>query len=118
SQQRNGAVNLMVRYSIPVFFGTANKKNPTVTWSLATSGDKVTLTAHNSGERRLRISAPFLRRATGKRPSLGARLAGFAPGRSTVSWTVPRRGFATNGSASVTGQSDGGPIQAVASIGR
>ena len=38
SQQRNGSVNLMVRYSIPVFFGAPNKKNPTVAWSIATSG--------------------------------------------------------------------------------
>jgi len=34
-----------------------------------------------------------------------------------VSWTVPRHGFAANGSISVVAQSDGGPIQAVASIG-
>src|ERR1043165_9139521 len=30
AQQRNGSVNLMVRYSIPVFFGAPNKKNPAV----------------------------------------------------------------------------------------
>src|ERR1043165_1629720 len=29
AQQKNGAVNLMVRYSIPVFFGAPNKKQPT-----------------------------------------------------------------------------------------
>jgi len=32
-----------------------------VAWSLAVKGDKVTLTAHNSGDRRLRISALALR---------------------------------------------------------
>src|ERR1041384_6440812 len=63
SQQKNGAVNLMVRYSIPVFFGAPNKKNPAVAWSVTTNGDKVTLTARNSGDRRLRISAPRLRGA-------------------------------------------------------
>lgn len=116
SQQRNGAVNLMVRYSIPVFFGASNKKNPTVTWSVAPNGDKITLTARNSGERRLRISALTLRDAGGKSLSFGSGLAGYALGQSAVSWTVPRRDFTTNGSISVTGQSDGGPIQAVASI--
>jgi len=118
SQQRNGAVNLMVRYSIPVFFGAPNKKNPTVAWSIATSGDKVTLTARNDGERRLRISALSLRDASGKSLSFGNGLAGYALGQSTMSWTVPRRGFTANGSIAVTAQSDGGPIQAVASIGR
>jgi fimbrial chaperone protein len=118
SQQRNGAVNLMVRYSIPVFFGAPNKKNPTVAWSVATNGDKVTLTAHNSGERRLRISALSLRDATGKSLSFGNGLAGYALGQSAVSWTIPRHGFTPNGAISVTAQSDGGPIQAVASIAR
>jgi fimbrial chaperone protein len=118
SQQKNGAVNLMVRYSIPVFFGASNKKSPTVAWSIATQGDKVTLTAHNSGDRRLRISALSLHDANGKSLSFGNGLAGYALGQSAVSWTVPRHGFTPNGSISVHAQSDGGPIQAVASIGR
>ena len=118
STQRNGAVNLMVRYSIPVFFGAANKKNPTVAWSVATNGDKITLTARNSGDRRLRISALSLRDASGKSLSFGNGLAGYALGQSAVSWTVPRHGFTANGSVSVAAQSDGGPIQAAASIAR
>ena len=118
SQQRNGSVNLMVRYSIPVFFGAANKKIPSVAWSVAASGDKVTLTARNSGDRRLRISALNLKDASGKSLSFGSGLAGYALGQSAMSWTVPGRGFSANGSTSVIAQSDGGPIQAVASIGR
>src|SRR3954464_4456402 len=118
AQQRNGAVNLMVRYSIPVFFGAPNKKNPTVAWSVATNGDKLTLTARNSGDRRLRISALSLRDATGNKLSFGIGLAGYALGQSAVSWTVPGHGFMPNGSVSVTAQSDGGPIDAMASIGR
>jgi len=78
--------------------------------------DKVTLTAHNSGDRRLRISALSLRDGSGKSHSFGSGLAGYALGQSAISWTIPSRGFSANGSVSVTGQSDGGPIQAVASI--
>ena len=118
SQQKNGAVNLLVRYSIPVFFGAANKKNPTVAWSYVVKGDKVTLMARNNGDRRLRISALTLRDASGHSISFGNGLAGYALGQSTKSWTVPGRGFAANGSASISAQSDGGPIQAAASISR
>jgi fimbrial chaperone protein len=118
SQQRNGAVNLMVRYSIPVFFGVPDKKNPTMAWSVATSGDKITLTARNSGDRRLRISALTLRDASGKSLSFGNGLAGYALGQSSVSWTIPRRGFTPSGAASVVAQSDGGPIEASTSITR
>src|ERR1044072_1841261 len=116
SQQRNGAVNLMVRYSIPVFFGAPNKKNPAVAWSVTTNGDKVTLTARNSGDRRLRVSAASLRDGSGKSLSFGGGLAGYALGQSAVSWTVPGRGFSTNGSISVIGESDGGALEAGASV--
>ena len=118
SQQKNGAVNLMVRYSLPVFFGAANKKNPTIAWSVAVKGDKVTLAAHNTGDRRLRISALSVKDAHGRSISLGSGLAGYALGQSTKSWTIPAHGFASSGSASISAQSDGGPVQAIASIGR
>jgi fimbrial chaperone protein len=118
SQQRNGAINLMVRYSIPVFFGAANKKSPSVAWSVATNGNKITLTANNAGERRLRIAALSLRNDAGKTLSFGKGLAGYALGQSTASWTVPRSGFTASGAVSVTAQSDGGPVSAVASIAR
>ncbi len=116
SQRKSGAVNLLMRYSIPVFFGAPTKKNPTVAWSLAVKGDKVTLTAHNSGDRRLRISALALHDAKGKSVSFGAGLNGYALGQSTKTWTIPAHGFATSGSATISGQSDGGPIQATATI--
>ena len=116
SQQKNGTINLLVRYSIPVFFGAADKKSPKIAWSVTASGNKVTVMANNSGDRRLRISALNLRDANGKNLSFGPGLAGYALGRSTVSWTAPARGFAANGSAAVSAQSDGGPIQAIASV--
>lgn len=118
SLQKNGAVNLLVRYSIPVFFGAPDKKTPTVAWSLAVKGDTVVLTARNNGDRRLRISELNLRDSNGRSISFGKGLAGYALGQSTVSWTVTgkTRGFATNGAASISGQSDIGPIKAVASI--
>jgi fimbrial chaperone protein len=117
SQQKNGMVNLLVRYSIPVFFGTADKKSPTVAWSLTRSGDKVTVIAQNAGDRRLRVSALNLRDATGKTISFGNGLAGYALGQSTVRWTHIAPGFAASGPATISAQSEGGPIQVTASIG-
>ncbi len=120
SQQQNGAVNLFVRYSIPVFFGAPDKKRPNVAWSVAVKGNKVILTARNNGDRRLRISALNLRDANGRTISFGNGLAGYALGQSTKSWTAPGSAhrFATNGSASISAQSDIGPIHAVATVTR
>lgn len=118
SAQKNGTINLLVRYSIPVFFGAQNKKNPTVTWSVAVKGDKVALTARNTGDRRLRISALSLRDANGKHLSFGPGLAGYALGGSTKTWIVPGKGFASGGQAAISASSDGGPVQAVAAVTR
>ena len=118
AQQKNGAVNLMVRYSIPVFFGAADKKGAAVAWSFAVRGDKLTLSARNNGDRRLRISVLSVRDVNGRSISFGNGLAGYALGQSTKTWTssAGARGFAPNGAVSISAQSDNGPIEGVASI--
>lgn len=118
SQQRNGTINLLVRYSIPVFFGTADKQSPKIAWSIARHGNKVIVTANNSGERRLRISALRLRDANGKTLSFGPGLTGYALGRSTISWTKPAHGFSAKGPATIFAQTDKGPLRAGASVSR
>jgi fimbrial chaperone protein len=81
-------------------------------------GDKLMVAARNSGERRVRISALNLRDASGKSISFGNGLAGYALGQSTKTWVAPgnARGFVTNGPASISAQSDGGPIAATATV--
>jgi fimbrial chaperone protein len=118
SRQKNGTVNLLVRYSIPVFFGTPEKKGPSVAWSLVRSGDKLKLIVRNNGERRLRISALTVRDAKGGTISFGAGLAGYSLGQSIKSWTAPgsARGFAADGPVSIVAESDTGPIRATASV--
>jgi fimbrial chaperone protein len=118
SQQKNGAVNLLVRYSIPVFFGAAEKRSPAVQWSAAIKGDKLIVVARNTGDRRLRISSLNVRDASGRSISFGNGLAGYALGQSTKSWVAPgsARGFVTNGPAAISAQTDGGPITATASV--
>ena len=116
TQAQGHSVNLMVRYSIPVFFGASERRNPAVAWTVAVSRNKVKVTAHNTGERRIRIAALNIKDAKGKTVSFGKGLVGYVLGNSTVGWTVPASGFAAAGSASVSAQSDGGPVEATASI--
>jgi len=118
SRQKNGMVNLLVRYSIPVFFGTADRQSPKIAWSVKRHGNKVILAANNSGQRRLRISALSLHDANGRTISFGRGLAGYALGKSTIRWTKPAHGFAARGSATISAQTDRGPIRAVASVSR
>src|SRR5947208_2927824 len=61
ANQRNRAVNLLLRYSIPVFFYPAAGNPPTLSWSVEQSGGKLSVVARNSGARHLRISDLKLR---------------------------------------------------------
>jgi fimbrial chaperone protein len=115
AQQKGNTVNLLVRYSIPVFFGAADRSNAMVAWSAVVSGGKVKITARNEGERRIRIASLTLRDANGKTVSFGNGLAGYVLGKSIVSWTKPAGGFAATGSIAVSAQGDTGPINAMAS---
>jgi fimbrial chaperone protein len=117
-QKRTSAVNLLVRYSIPVFFGASERRDPAVAWTVAVSGNKVKVTARNDGDRRLRIAALNIRNSKGKTVSFSKGLVGYVLGKSTVAWTAPAAGFAPNGSVSISALGDTGPVEAVASVGR
>lgn len=115
AQQKGNAVNLLVRYSIPVFFGAADRSTASLVWSVAVNGGKLKITARNTGERRIRIASLVLRDGQGKTVSFGNGLAGYVLGKSAMSWTKPAGGFAAGASISVSAQGDTGPINAVAS---
>ena len=116
SQQRTNAVHLLVRYSIPVFFGASERRDPAVAWTVAVSGNRIKVTARNDGERRVRIAALNIRDAKGKTVSFGKGLAG-------MSWENPlwdgrpRPAALRDGAISVSAQSDTGSGGSVASIG-
>jgi fimbrial chaperone protein len=63
TQQKGNTVNLLMRYSIPVFFGGADRSTPKVAWTVAVTGNKVKVTARNEGERRIRIATRRERRS-------------------------------------------------------
>jgi fimbrial chaperone protein len=117
-QKRTSAVNLLVRYSIPVFFAASDRRAPAVAWSVAVSGNKVKVIARNDGDRRLRIASLNIRSAKGKTVSFSKGLVGYVLGKSTVAWTAPAAGFAADGGISISAQGDTGPLEATASITR
>lgn len=53
---RPGAVAMVVRQSIPVFFSDENHRVSMVDWSIARRGDQTEVVAFNRGTRRLRLS--------------------------------------------------------------
>lgn len=111
---RNGAVALVVRYSIPVFFTSPDASAPHLSWSVEREGRRrLALVARNDGARRLRIADLVLSDAAGRRVSFGRGLAGYVLGHSSKRFTA-RLGRSEFGAGAlyVTAQSDLGPIHA------
>lgn len=114
---RNGAINLVVRYSIPVFFTAADAAAPRLTWSVESRGGRSIAVARNAGGRRLRLSALHISDAAGHAVSYGDGLAGYVLAGSTMRFVAPRRlSEIASGTASVTATSDLGALHATAPI--
>lgn len=109
------AVKLLIRQSIPVFFGAADKSPPKVSWTVERLGSQVVVTARNSGDTRLRIAGLALRDADGRSISFGAGLLGYVLGHAVMSWKISdSAGFAATGPVTISAQGAGGAIRATA----
>ena len=119
ARQRNGAISLVLRYSVPVFFSSPDASPAKLVWTVTrNAGGRLVVTAQNTGDRRLRIAALKLTDAKGTQVSFGGGLIGYALGRSTFRWTAPGRtsGFGPGAAAAVSAQTDSGPLNAQASV--
>jgi fimbrial chaperone protein len=117
-QWQGRTVNLLVRNSIPVFFAPPQLGDPSVTWAVSVQGDKLSLSAQNNGDRRLRISSLRVRNSIGEVVTFGNGLLGYVLGRSSMNWATPgsARSFVGASTVSISAESDLGPIQAVATV--
>jgi fimbrial chaperone protein len=118
SRVKTGTVKLLVRHSIPVFFGSPERTPPAVDWTVSKQDGRLIVSARNKGGTRLRISALSLRDAGGHKISFGGGLVGYALGQSTMRWAAPASGrkFAVKGSVSISAQGNEGTINAVAPV--
>jgi fimbrial chaperone protein len=109
SRRRSGTIAIVLRQSIPVFFTPEERGAPKLAWSVQQQGGKVTVTAKNSGDRRVRISG--LQVGSGKGSvSFGKGLVGYALAGSSMSWTRPAPRGLSGGPVKITAQGDTGAI--------
>jgi fimbrial chaperone protein len=111
-------VNLLVRQSVPVFFGQPQRSDATLAWSIVGSGKSAAIVATNNGDSRMRVAGLSIQPPGGKAISFGAGLVGYVLGRSTMRWPVPNNSerFAAGGSVSISALSEKGPIHALAQV--
>lgn len=112
ARMRAGAVTLVVRHSIPVFFAAAGAP-ASVVWRASHEDGAIRLTAENAGARHLRIANLKLA-AGGRALAVKDGLVGYVLGGASASWTIPSRDGGAPGPVNVTADSETGRIDAIA----
>lgn len=112
------SIKLVVRYSIPVFFGVGRQGPGQLAWTIEKRGTETWVVAKNSSARRVRISSLRVKSPIGSGYSFGNGLAGYVLGHSSNQWRVMKnlKGMAKTGHVLVTAQGDNGPIKQKAPV--
>lgn len=107
SERRNGMVALALRYVVPVFFFSGERRPPRLTWSITRDNGMPYLVARNEGDRRVRLAELSLGNTR-----VASGLAGYVLGNSERRWKLdPKLGL---NNRRVTADSDIGRISEVA----
>lgn len=85
---RGGAVQVLLRHSVPLFFSSGRETEPRLVWKTEKRGQNLVVTAQNMGSMRARITQ--LQVMHGQQAiSFGQGLVGYALGHSTMTWQRP-----------------------------
>ena len=119
NRARNGAINMVLRYSVPLFFTEPSASQPRLAWSLRRGkGGRLVASAVNEGQRHLRLSEMTIR-AGGAKAAFGEGLVGYVLGKSSMSFSSKNvAGAPGAGSASISANTDMGRLDAIAPLGK
>lgn len=105
-------LTLAVRHSVPVFISPPQAAPPRVSWTANRRGNTLTLTARNSGGRRMKITSLSLRDSAGHKLDRKG-LVGYVLAGGSRSWGFEvGGGFAPGSNLAVAGSSETGGISA------
>jgi fimbrial chaperone protein len=112
--QNNRVVNLILRYSIPVFFFRPDATAAKLKWSVEQRDGKLRVSATNDGDRHVRLAGLNIRDRNGTSISFGSGLTGYVLGHSGMHWVSPvsSRKMAVDDSIVISAIGDVGPIHA------
>ena len=94
-------VTLLMRYSIPVFFYPATASDGKLLWSIEERDGRVFVSATNTGDRHVRVSALKLQGESGSAISFGDGLVGYVFGHASRVWPARRDAGGLSGLNSV-----------------
>ncbi len=119
-RQGGDSVNMLLRYSIPVFFTGRDARDPQVSWRVINHAGQITAEAVNKGGRELRISNLTVRDRAGHLVRFGNGLQGYVLPHSEMAFRARQRNnrFSVSGAARLAAVTDAAPVHAIASISR
>lgn len=117
SHRRSGTVTLVVRHSIPVFFGPSELTPANPSWSVARVQGGYEVSVRNSGGQRFRI-ADLVLSQDGRVLANRDGLLGYVLDGAEMRWTLRARGQEqpSGGMLTISGESEAGHFDAVAPI--
>lgn len=107
-RQRNGMVNILLRYNIPMFVDAADAGRPRLAWTTGGGEQARSVTAENTGDKRIQITNLSLKAGQRSVP-VAPGLSGYVLGHSARTWLVPG-GAALAGATRVLAGSDHGAV--------
>lgn len=112
----DAAIGFSVRHSLPVFFTTTADDQAELNWKALIKGDKLVLTASNSGDRRVRLMDLKVAGKGGKAISFGQGLSGYVLGQSTKVWVAEAKSISSGAVVKILAQSDNGAVETTARV--
>jgi fimbrial chaperone protein len=114
---RTGRVQLLLRYSVPVFFIAADARPARLAWSLRRRGNRLLLAATNNGGQHRRIANVRLR--VGHR-IVAARngLVGYVLPGHTATWPLKSAAVPRSGTITLASDGDEGALHATVALAR
>lgn len=111
-------ISFLMRYSIPVFFGSPEAAPAELTWDAEIKDGKLTITASNSGDRRVRLTGLKVTGPTGPLTQSEG-LAGYvlAGATNTIAITKVPKGLGPGSTVKVAANTESGPVQGTIRIG-
>ncbi len=114
----SGAVALVVRHSVPVFFLHPEARQGALRWTAARSGGALLVHAMNPGQRRIKLTSLRVTDDKARVVFTVSGLAGYVLSGQTKTWSVkaPQTGLPAGASLSIDAMSETGAVHAVAAL--
>jgi fimbrial chaperone protein len=110
NRQRNGTIEIVLRYIVPAFFGSPDASQPRLRWTMQERGGRRLIVAENSGDKRIQISNLGFS-SGGKTLIVQKGLAGYVLGHSAKAWPLSPK-ISAGRATSIVAMSDHGAIRA------